>query len=175
MRENLRTCTTSEAWYLHCVFEHANLVMLKQCGEGQQVLTLQLEEVLWTGVSLNSDDVLNSFFEWMDGGYIVVWIQKLWQFPTCGSETVWVFFSQEIFWEQMEFESKGSKVNGLYVVFTVFETLGILGRGSRLFLAQTFCLFSAIFLGPFLSDQWHSIYRQSFVGFKMSSGANIMH
>ena len=64
-------------------FEHANLMMFKQCGEAQQVLTLQLEK--WTGVSLNSDDVLNRFFEWIDGGYM------------CGSETIWVFLSQEIF------------------------------------------------------------------------------
>ena len=75
----------------------------------------------------------------------------------------------------MEFESKGSKVNGLYVVFTVFETLGILGRGSRLFFLKILISFTNFSVWPFFSDQWYSIYRQSFVGFKMSSGANIMH
>ena len=64
-----------------------------------------------------------SDFFWMDGWRVCSSMNT----EVMAVSNVWVrncmdgFFSQEIFWEQMEFESKGSKVNGLYAVFTVFE------------------------------------------------------
>ena len=78
----------------------------------------------------------------------------------------------------MGLESRRLKVNGLYAVFTVFETLGILGRDSRCFLAKTFCFFSAIFLNldrAFSIDNGVLFIGKTLWVFKMLNGANIMH
>ena len=92
-----------------------------------------------------------------------------------GQELYGWFLVKKYFENKWSLKARDPKLMFCMSCLQFFETLGILGRGLRLFFLKIFISFTNFSVCPFFSDQWYSIYRQSFVDFEMSSGANIMH